>query len=275
MCRQRTLKKLKWRWGQHEAEWPHLFWVSRPHAFLLTVHIRLRRGEAAAKQIAGTASRQSLLSLGQTPVPWNNNNNNNDFISIALFHVKHAQLRCTMPMNNIHTHVRTRQKHLTSKNNKNIKNQKQNTLSSIHLGSKISSRPHVRLPPSLFFLITVFMTHNFISLLLSRIHVVEKEEVCEYPEHGSFEHLLFLFFFEYNFFNVIFCCCFCKGLGGKACSSQSRCKYLMYLTTIQSKQHSNLSPTVKTQAEHNHNWAWKRFSNIGRFCHRNYLAMPR
>ena len=29
-----------------------------------------------------------------------NNNNNNDFISIALFHVKHAQLRCTMPMNN-------------------------------------------------------------------------------------------------------------------------------------------------------------------------------
>ena len=32
--------------------------------------------------------------------------NNNDFISKALFHVKHAQLRCTMPMNN--THARTR-----------------------------------------------------------------------------------------------------------------------------------------------------------------------
>ena len=47
----------------------------------------------------------------------NNNNNNNDFISKALFHVKHAQLRCTMPMNNTHTHIHTcaraRQKHLT------------------------------------------------------------------------------------------------------------------------------------------------------------------
>ena len=32
-----------------------------------------------------------------------NNNNNKDFISKALFHVKHAQLRCTMPMNNTHT----------------------------------------------------------------------------------------------------------------------------------------------------------------------------
>ena len=37
----------------------------------------------------------------------NNNNNNNDFISKALFHVKHAQLRCTMPMNNTHTHTHT------------------------------------------------------------------------------------------------------------------------------------------------------------------------
>ena len=27
----------------------------------------------------------------------NNNNNNNDFISKALFHVKHTHLRCTMP----------------------------------------------------------------------------------------------------------------------------------------------------------------------------------
>ena len=36
----------------------------------------------------------------------NNNNNNNDFISKALFHVKHAQLRCTMPMNNTYTHAR-------------------------------------------------------------------------------------------------------------------------------------------------------------------------
>ena len=36
-----------------------------------------------------------------------------DFISKALFHVKHAQLRCTMPMNNTHTHARERQKHLT------------------------------------------------------------------------------------------------------------------------------------------------------------------
>ena len=35
-------------------------------------------------------------------------NNNNDFISKALFHVKHAQLRCTMPMNNTHTHTHTR-----------------------------------------------------------------------------------------------------------------------------------------------------------------------
>ena len=34
--------------------------------------------------------------------------NNNDFISIALFHVKHAQLHCTMPMNNIHTYTRAR-----------------------------------------------------------------------------------------------------------------------------------------------------------------------
>ena len=32
-----------------------------------------------------------------------NNNNNDDFISKALFHVKHAQLRCTVPMNNTHT----------------------------------------------------------------------------------------------------------------------------------------------------------------------------
>ena len=37
-----------------------------------------------------------------------NNNNNNDFISIALFHVKHAQLRCTMPMNNTHARSHTR-----------------------------------------------------------------------------------------------------------------------------------------------------------------------
>ena len=28
--------------------------------------------------------------------------------SKALFHVKHAQLRCTMPMNNTHTHTRAR-----------------------------------------------------------------------------------------------------------------------------------------------------------------------
>ena len=35
-----------------------------------------------------------------------NNNNNNDFISKALFHVKHAQLRCAMPMNNTHIHTR-------------------------------------------------------------------------------------------------------------------------------------------------------------------------
>ena len=34
----------------------------------------------------------------------NNNNNNNDFISIALFHAKHAQLHWTMSMNNTHTH---------------------------------------------------------------------------------------------------------------------------------------------------------------------------
>ena len=44
---------------------------------------------------------------------YNNNNNNDDLISKALFHVKHAQLRCTMPMNNTHTRARTRQKHLT------------------------------------------------------------------------------------------------------------------------------------------------------------------
>ena len=30
----------------------------------------------------------------------------NDFISIALFHVKHSQLRWTMPMNNNNTHTR-------------------------------------------------------------------------------------------------------------------------------------------------------------------------
>ena len=35
-----------------------------------------------------------------------NNNNNNHFISKALFHVKHAQLRCAMPMNNTHIHAR-------------------------------------------------------------------------------------------------------------------------------------------------------------------------
>ena len=48
----------------------------------------------------------------------NNNNNNNDFISIALFHVKHAQLRWKMPMNNTHTRARTRahHKHLTTNN---------------------------------------------------------------------------------------------------------------------------------------------------------------
>ena len=33
-----------------------------------------------------------------------------DLISKALFHVKHAQLRCTMPMNNTHTHARARVK---------------------------------------------------------------------------------------------------------------------------------------------------------------------
>ena len=36
--------------------------------------------------------------------------NDNDFISKALFHVKHAQLRWTMPKNNsnkTHTHART------------------------------------------------------------------------------------------------------------------------------------------------------------------------
>ena len=38
----------------------------------------------------------------------NNNNNKNDLISVALFHVKHAQLRCTMPMNNTYTHARVR-----------------------------------------------------------------------------------------------------------------------------------------------------------------------
>ena len=37
-----------------------------------------------------------------------NNNNDDDFISIALFHVKHAQLRCTMPMNNTHARAHTR-----------------------------------------------------------------------------------------------------------------------------------------------------------------------
>ena len=37
-----------------------------------------------------------------------NNNTNNDFISIALFHVKHAQLRCTIPMNNSHARAHTR-----------------------------------------------------------------------------------------------------------------------------------------------------------------------
>ena len=49
----------------------------------------------------------------------NNNNNNNDFISKVLFHVKHAQLRCTMPMNNIHTHARARAhvKNIWRKNN--------------------------------------------------------------------------------------------------------------------------------------------------------------
>ena len=46
-----------------------------------------------------------LMKEGFNPY---NNNNNNDFISKALFHVKHAQLRCTMPMNNTHTHTHTR-----------------------------------------------------------------------------------------------------------------------------------------------------------------------
>ena len=41
-----------------------------------------------------------------------------DFISMALFHVKHAQLRRTMPMNNTHARARTRahHKHLTTNN---------------------------------------------------------------------------------------------------------------------------------------------------------------
>ena len=47
------------------------------------------------RDIAGNAEKEE---------EYNNNNNNNDFISKALFHVKHAQLRCTMSMNNTHTH---------------------------------------------------------------------------------------------------------------------------------------------------------------------------
>ena len=70
-----------------------------------------------------SVSIQVLLAIKDSSIPdisgrsrpeclfypeFSNNNNNNDFISKALFHVKHAQLRCTMPMNNTHTHTHTR-----------------------------------------------------------------------------------------------------------------------------------------------------------------------
>ena len=61
----------------------------------------------------------------------NNNNNNNDFISKALFHVKHAQLRCTVPMNNTHTHTHTRMRaHVKKSDERTIayKSLKNNTI---------------------------------------------------------------------------------------------------------------------------------------------------
>ena len=51
--------------------------------FLLPVHL----GEGG-----GGAGRGNTIA-GFSAFHCNNNNNNNDFISIALFHVKHAQLR--------------------------------------------------------------------------------------------------------------------------------------------------------------------------------------
>ena len=60
----------------------------------------------------------------------NNNNNNNDFISKALFHVKHAQLRCTMPMNNTHTCARTHARASKTSDERTIayKSRKHNTI---------------------------------------------------------------------------------------------------------------------------------------------------
>ena len=56
------------------------------------------------------------------------NNNNNDFISKALFHVKHAQLHCTMPMNNIHTRARARASKTSDERTIAYKSLKHNTI---------------------------------------------------------------------------------------------------------------------------------------------------
>ena len=75
------------------------------------------------RSLCTTTGPTSLSTDSRMPGAWQgghhshsvNNNNNNDFISKALFHVKHAQLRCTMPMNNTHTHTHTRARARASK----------------------------------------------------------------------------------------------------------------------------------------------------------------
>ena len=69
------------------------------------------------KQILVALSNIIIIIIIIIIIKNNNNNNNNDdddddFISKALFHVKLAQLRCTMPMNN--TRARARRSSKTS-----------------------------------------------------------------------------------------------------------------------------------------------------------------
>ena len=53
-----------------------------------------------------TSQQHTCVSLGQ--IYSDNSNNNNDFISIALFHVKHTQLRWTIQMTHTDTQTHTR-----------------------------------------------------------------------------------------------------------------------------------------------------------------------
>ena len=80
-------------------------------------------------QLSGPATK---CGDGQARLFWGNNNDNNDFISIVLFHVKHAQLRWTMPMNNTHTRARMRAQH------------KHNSLAAVCVYKCLCARAHAR-----------------------------------------------------------------------------------------------------------------------------------